>query len=71
MSWEIEVVQKYIEKREKMKMKDVVCHKGPDGLDYISYLKDHPHGIIRQDRGGVIDYDSILCWSPLDNIKAF
>ena len=35
------------------------------------YLKEHPHGIIRQDRGGVIDYDSILCWTPLDNIKAF
>ncbi len=33
------------------------------------YAKDHPEGLIRQSRGGVIFFEDIIAWKPIDCLK--
>ena len=35
------------------------------------YTDENWRGVIRQNRGGVIDYEDILAWKPIENINVF
>lgn len=34
-----------------------------------AYRDGYPHGVIRQSRGGVMYFDNILAWKPIDGLK--